>query len=163
MRPFPAHAIARTISSYLRLVCLAAALGWLPAHARAAEDAPAGDGLSGHAIYQKVLANRFERFRQDVRLVSGDRAGNTQESRMSVLWKSFRDGAGQPVKGVLSKTIVRYTHPPLAAVSQPIAEVAARAAEMLIARNLGRPVAQDGVVVPSTFVPRASIAPPPHD
>ncbi len=59
--------------------------------------------------------------------------------------------------------IVRYTHPPLAAVSQPIAEVAARAAEMLIARNLGRPVAQDGVVVPSTFVPRASIAPPPHD
>jgi hypothetical protein len=111
MRPLQARALARTLPSCLRLVCLAAALGGLPAVARGAEDAPAGDGLGGHAIYQKVLANRFERFRQDVRLVSGDRAGNTQESRMSVLWKSFRDDAGQPVKGVLSKTIVRYTHP----------------------------------------------------
>jgi hypothetical protein len=105
MRPIPARARA-----------LALALLWLPfplsaAPAIAAEDAPAGDGLTGQAIYEKVLANRFQRFRQDVRLVSGDRANNTQESRMTVLWKSFRDEQGQPVKGVLSKTIVRYTHP----------------------------------------------------
>jgi len=56
--------------------------------------------------------------------------------------------------------IVRYTHPPLAAVSQPIADVTARAAGMLIACNLGKAVDQDGIVVPSTFVVRASIAPP---
>lgn len=79
--------------------------------ARAAEDASSDDGLTGRQIYDKVLANRFQRFRQDVRLISGDRAENAQEARMSVLWKSWRDEAGEPKKGVLSKTIVRYTHP----------------------------------------------------
>ncbi|WP_394646617.1 LacI family DNA-binding transcriptional regulator [uncultured Sphingomonas sp.] len=60
--------------------------------------------------------------------------------------------------------VVRYTHPPLAAISQPIADVAARAAEMIIARTMGRPVEEERVVIPSAFVPRASIAPPrpPH-
>lgn len=84
------------------------AAAW-PAHA--AEDAAVPDGLTGRAIYDKVLANRFASFQQDVRLVSGDRAENAQESRMSVLWKSFRGADGQPVRGVLSKTAIRYTHP----------------------------------------------------
>jgi outer membrane lipoprotein-sorting protein len=79
--------------------------------ASAAEDTHAGDGLTARQIYDKVLTNRFERFRQEIRLISGDRAENAQESRMTVLWKSFRDENGQPRKGVLSKTMVRYTHP----------------------------------------------------
>jgi hypothetical protein len=100
----------------LRALCAPAllpllALGLASAPARAGEDAPTGDGLSGHAIYQKVLANRFAGFRQSARLVSGDRAGNAQESRMTVLWKSFRDEHDEPRNGVLSKTVVRYTHP----------------------------------------------------
>jgi outer membrane lipoprotein-sorting protein len=78
---------------------------------RAAEDTQVGDGLTARGIYDKVLSNRFERFRQEIRLISGDRAENAQESRMTVLWKSFRDEKGQPRKGVLSKTMVRYTHP----------------------------------------------------
>lgn len=93
---------------------LAVALALLlppPPAARADVDAAASDGLSGRAIYDKVLANRFERFRQRVRLVSGDRAENAQESRMDVVWKSFRDADGQPTRGVLSKTVIRYTHP----------------------------------------------------
>lgn len=69
------------------------------------------DGLSGRAIYDKVLANRFRSSRENARLVSGDRSGNAQESRMTVLWKSFRDGDDQATSGVFSKTTVRYTHP----------------------------------------------------
>lgn len=82
-----------------------------PTPSSAAEDAPPGDGQTAREIYEKVLDNRFERFRQSARLVSGNRADNAQESRMTVLWKSFRDAADEPVRGVYSKTIVRYTHP----------------------------------------------------
>lgn len=82
-----------------------------PTPSRAAEDAPVGDGKTAREIYEKVLDNRFERFRQSSRLISGNRADNAQESRMTVLWKSFRDADDQPVNGVYSKTLVRYTHP----------------------------------------------------
>ena len=72
---------------------------------------PAGDAPNGRQIYDRVVGNRFRAFREHVRLVSGDRGGNEQESRMLVLWKSFRDADGQPRKGVLSKSLIRYTHP----------------------------------------------------
>ena len=87
-----------------------AALG-IALSAQAAEDATSGDALSGRDIYDKVLDNRFDRSRQDLRLISGDRANNAQEARMTVLWKSWRDVQGEPRNGVLSKTVVRYTHP----------------------------------------------------
>ncbi|HEY8455087.1 MAG TPA: outer membrane lipoprotein-sorting protein [Actinopolymorphaceae bacterium] len=77
---------------------------------QAAEDAEP-HGPSGREIYERVLANRFQAYRQTARLVSGDRAGNEQESRMTVLWKSFRDEQGAPRNDVLSKTKIRYTHP----------------------------------------------------
>lgn len=83
----------------------------LAAAARAAEDAEPTAGLTGRQIYDKVLENRFERSSQDMRLISGDRAENAQEARMTVLWKSWRDEQDQPRNGVLSKTTVRYTHP----------------------------------------------------
>jgi hypothetical protein len=74
-------------------------------------DAPAGDGLSGRAIYDRVLDNRFRSTRENARLISGDRGGNSQESRMTVLWKSFRNEQDEATNGVFSKTVVRYTHP----------------------------------------------------
>ena len=74
-------------------------------------DASASDGLSGHQIYDRVLDNRFRSTRENIRLISGDRSGNAQESRMTVLWKSFRDDKDQATNGVFSKTVVRYTHP----------------------------------------------------
>lgn len=87
----------------------AALLGLSPA-APAGEDAePAGP--TGREVYERLLANRFDSYEQKARLVSGDRAGNEQESRMTVLWKSFRDERGEPRKGALSKTRIRYTHP----------------------------------------------------
>lgn len=100
MRPLP--------RSGLLLACLAALLGPLPG--RAVEDVET-TGPSGREIYDRLLANRFDAYHQRARLVSGDRAGNEQESRMAVLWKSFRDERGEPRKGVLSKTRIRYTHP----------------------------------------------------
>jgi hypothetical protein len=94
--------------SGLLLVCIAALLD--PAPGGAVEDVETA-GPSGREIYERLLANRFDAHRQRARLVSGDRAGNEQEARMEVLWKSFRDERGEPRKGALSKTRIRYTHP----------------------------------------------------
>jgi hypothetical protein len=97
---------ARALSLALGLAAASLASG------ASTEEAPSGsDTASGRQIYDRVVANRFHAFRQHTRLVSGDRGGNEQESRMVVLWKSFRDGDARPRKGVISKTIIRYTHP----------------------------------------------------
>ena len=112
------------------LLALALALALAPGPAAAEEPAPAAeaaaarsaapledappsfaDGKSGHDIYKCVLGNRFRAYEQDARLVSGDRGESAQESRLTMTWKSFRDEDDQPRAGVLSKTIVRYTHP----------------------------------------------------
>jgi outer membrane lipoprotein-sorting protein len=90
-------------------VGLLLALGLASPGARARD--AGGNGLSGRDVYERLLANRFDAFEQRVRLVSGDRAGNEQESRMMLLWKSFRAASGAPSRGVLSKTRIRYTHP----------------------------------------------------
>jgi hypothetical protein len=110
MRPLPLSRPCRG-SFHLSILLSILLSPLVPTPSRAAEDAPAGDGKTAREIYEKVLDNRFERFRQSARLVSGNRADNAQESRMTVLWKSFRDAADEPVRGVYSKTLVRYTHP----------------------------------------------------
>jgi LacI family transcriptional regulator len=51
---------------------------------------------------------------------------------------------------------VRFSHPPLTAVAQPIAEVTARAVELIIADVAGREVADGPVVVPAGMVVRGS-------
>ena len=56
--------------------------------------------------------------------------------------------------------IVRFTHPPLTAVVQPIAGVVARAVELIIADRSGRTVPNAPVVVPATLELRSSTAPP---
>ena len=79
--------------------------------AQPAKTRPATDGRTGRQIYDEVLANRFRATRQNARLVSGDRSDNALESRMTVLWKTFRDENDDATEGVFSKTVVRYTHP----------------------------------------------------
>jgi len=66
---------------------------------------------SGRDIYQCVLDNRFDSYVQQSTLLSGDRGGSTQESRLRMTWRSFRDPAGEPSEGVLSKTLVKYLDP----------------------------------------------------
>lgn len=56
--------------------------------------------------------------------------------------------------------IVRFAHPPLTAVVQPIAEVTARAVECIIAEQAGRPTPSEPVVVPATLAARGSTALP---
>jgi outer membrane lipoprotein-sorting protein len=77
------------------------------ARAPAADDAK----LTGRDIYDRVLRNRFESFSQDTQLISGDRGGREQESRLHLIWQSFRDANGKPTRGVVSKTLVKYVYP----------------------------------------------------
>ena len=74
-------------------------------------DAAPTDGLSGRDIYQCVLDNRFSSYIQESRLVSGDRGESSQESRLEMNWKNWRDEEDLAKNGILSKTLVRYTHP----------------------------------------------------
>jgi hypothetical protein len=85
-----------------------------PAHAGAVPAAAprtAQGALSGEEIYARVLRNRFRSFTQASRLISADRGGREQETRFEMHWKDFRDAGGSPAEGVLSKAVVRYTHP----------------------------------------------------
>jgi hypothetical protein len=88
-----------------------------PAHATPVQREPSEDVLgpdahrSGRDIYQCVLDNRFDSYVQQSTLLSGDRGGSTQESRLRMTWRSFRDPAGEPSEGVLSKTLVKYLDP----------------------------------------------------
>jgi len=52
--------------------------------------------------------------------------------------------------------IVRFAHPPLTAVSQPVAAVTARAVELIIAEQRGEPPPPMPVVVPAELVVRGS-------
>lgn len=67
--------------------------------------------LDGEQIYQRVLRNRFDSFTQESLLASGDRAGRVQKTRLHMVFKNFRDAEDLPVRGVLSKALVKYTHP----------------------------------------------------
>lgn len=74
-------------------------------------DAVPSDGMTGRDVYQCVLDNRFDSYVQESSLVSGDRGEVAQESRLLMTWKSFRNEDDTAREGVLSKTIVKYTHP----------------------------------------------------
>ena len=103
------------------LLCAGAGIARADDRAEAAEaeaavpdplvDAAPSDGLSGEDVYRCVLDNRFSSYVQDSKLVSGDRGDSAQESRLRMSWKSWRDDADEARNGILSKTIVRYTHP----------------------------------------------------
>jgi hypothetical protein len=62
-------------------------------------------------VYQCVVDNRFRSYVQDAKLTSGDRGQAVQESSLRMTWSSFRDEQDEPVDGVFSKSIVRYTQP----------------------------------------------------
>lgn len=58
--------------------------------------------------------------------------------------------------------VVRFTHPPLTAVVQPIADTIARAVKLIIAEQAGRATPDGPEVVPSGLVIRQSTAPAPE-
>ena len=56
--------------------------------------------------------------------------------------------------------IVRFVQPPLTAIDQPIAQLASKAVELIVAAHRGLGVPDAPVVVPATLVERKSTAPP---
>lgn len=72
---------------------------------------PPPEALTGQQIYERVVANRFRSFAQDSVLISADRAGREQESRFHMKWQDFRREQTNGNRRVLSKTLVRYSHP----------------------------------------------------
>ncbi|WP_260600027.1 LacI family DNA-binding transcriptional regulator [Sphingomonas endolithica] len=56
--------------------------------------------------------------------------------------------------------MVHFTHPPLTAISQPIAEVTARAVELIIADQTGQETPDAPIVVPATLIVRNSTTVP---
>ena len=103
----------------LRLLSSALLLGLLlPAFAGAQEALPSDArdtslaNLTGREIYQRVLDNSFESFIQESSLISGDRSGNSQESRFKMWFQDLRDPAEeQPAGTVIARSLVQYTHP----------------------------------------------------
>jgi hypothetical protein len=78
----------------------------------AAPAPPADDAhLTGRDIYDRVTANRFRSVIQESTLRSADRGGREQMTRLHMKWKDFRDEDGNAERGILSKTLVKYTHP----------------------------------------------------
>lgn len=106
--PAPGGRGARRLAAAL-LLGLGLASG--AAAAPAPRDEPGADRLTGRDIYARVLDNRLDSFVQEASLASGDSAGRIQETRMRVQFKDFRDAEHRPVRGVVSKTLIKYTYP----------------------------------------------------
>lgn len=113
----------RARRALLRGLALAAATALTGAVAAAQGSAP-GPGasasgyddteahLTGRDIYERVLRNRYQNYVQKSRLISGDRGGNEQETRLRLWFQSYKKSHDDvPADGLLSKTIVKYTYP----------------------------------------------------
>jgi hypothetical protein len=110
----------RTVGLLLQLAGLGALCGALltavEPPARAEDFAPARQEksdaeLTGRDIYQRVLDNRFRSYIQKSVMVSGDRAGNHQETVLRMWFQSYREESGEAQVDTLSKTMVKYLEP----------------------------------------------------
>lgn len=141
--------------------------GWRIDGWRAAMDAA---GLSTEGLLE----------RGDFGFASGDRAARTllqldepptaivaSSDKMALATLEAARAFGMTVPDDLSlisfdnTPIARFTHPPLTAIDQPIAETVARAVELIIAAQSGEDGPDEPVVVPGSLVLRQSTASPP--
>lgn len=65
------------------------------------------DGLTGDAIYERVLDNRFDAFEQYLRLRSAAPSGRFSEVELRLRYRSYREESDR----ILSKTIAKYFEP----------------------------------------------------
>lgn len=84
---------------------------WAPSRQEVDEALPEGASMTGREIYERFLDNRVRASFQALRVVSGDPGGSKQETRFSVSVRDLRDPAGDPVDGILAKTLIEITHP----------------------------------------------------
>ena len=95
----------------LRGAALALLAAGLAFPAAAQKPRPDEASLTGSDIYERVLENRSDAFQIELRMASGDRVGRTQEARLTLSYKDFRDAKKQPQNGVISKALVKYDYP----------------------------------------------------
>ena len=109
--------------------------------------------------------------REASRLLDRDRAPTAiiaSSEQMAIAALAAVQGRGLRVPDDMSvisfddTPIVRFAHPPLTAVVQPIAETVARAVELIIAEQAGRAAPDGPEVVPSRLALRASTGAPPN-
>jgi hypothetical protein len=105
--------LPRIAAALLCTVAAAAPAGAADAAAAlAAVDPTAAQGpRDARDIYAQMLENRFQSFTQEARMESGDRGGRIQETRFRMHWKDFSALPDEAARGVLSKTLVKYSHP----------------------------------------------------
>ncbi len=65
------------------------------------------DNLTGLALCEKILQNRFQAFTQTMSMRSGDESGNFQRVKVRLKYKRF----DPTQKGIISKTITKYSEP----------------------------------------------------
>ena len=71
----------------------------------------AGESLTGRQVYERFLKNRFRASYQELRVVSVDPGGSSQETAFSVSLQDLRDENDQAVDGTLARTLVEVTAP----------------------------------------------------
>ena len=81
------------------------------ASAETQSSAPDLEKLTGREIYERVVANRYTAFFQKQRIVSMDAGGAYSTTELWTRWKDGRDAEGKTKRGVLSKTLTKYTAP----------------------------------------------------
>jgi hypothetical protein len=100
-------------SRWLLAACLAlcsmchAAGAEEPASETGAEAALANPQLDGDEIYRRVLDNRFDSYEEQLRMVSGDAAGNQQSVDLTLKYLNLEGTS----KKILSKSIAKYEAP----------------------------------------------------
>ena len=135
--------------------------GWRAAMAAAGlpTDGLVGEGDFGHASGLREAARLLDGPTPPTAII----ASNDQ---MAIAVLDLVRGRGLDVPGNLSLVsfddtpVVRFTHPPLTAVVQPIADTIARAVELIIDEQAGRDTPDTLVVVPSRLEIRGSTAAP---
>ena len=70
-----------------------------------------GDALTAEAIYERVLANRFDSAIQELTLFS-NRGERFQPVRLQLLWRRYTQETEESAQGIRSRTVVRYLAPP---------------------------------------------------
>ncbi len=73
------------------------------------EDAVPIGQLSGRDIWTRFLDNRLHSAVQHQRVISTDPGGSVQTSRFWVRAKDYRDAENNPVDGVVTKTIIKFS------------------------------------------------------
>lgn len=67
--------------------------------------------LSGHEIYRRLLANKYHRGVQQLKIVSSDPGGSEQTTVFEASLEDHRDADGEPVDGLNASVLIEVSSP----------------------------------------------------